>query len=197
MRLLVASKNRGKIDEIKRIYKGSIEILSPIDIDFNLDILEDGADLRQNSLKKAMTYFMKTGICAIGEDTGLFVEALGGKPGVYSARYGGRGDESNIRKLLSEMKGKGNRKAYFRTVMALVLKEDWVEFFEGEVRGKITEKEIGNEGFGYDPIFLPDGYKKTFGEMSEEEKNKISHRSIALEKVFFYIEDKKIEKFCH
>jgi XTP/dITP diphosphohydrolase len=198
MRLLVASTNRGKIREIERIYKGSIDILNPIDLAFQLDILEDGIDLRQNSSKKALAYFRKTGICTIGEDTGLFVEALGGKPGVYSARYGGEGDESNRKKLLSEMRGKNKREAYFKTVIALVIKEDWVEFFDGEVRGTITEQEVGNKGFGYDPVFLPSGYDKTFGEMSEEEKNSISHRKIALGKVFCYIEEKKeeIERFC-
>jgi len=198
MRLLVASTNRGKIREIKGIYKGSIKILSPIDITSELDILEDGSDLRQNSLKKALAYFRKTGICTVGEDTGLFVEVLGDKPGVHSARYGGGGDESNRKKLLSEMKGKDNRKAYFKTVMTLVLKEDWIEFFEGEIKGNITEIEIGDKGFGYDPVFMPKGYNRTFGEMSEEEKNRISHRRIALEKVFCYIEEKKevIEEFC-
>jgi XTP/dITP diphosphohydrolase len=198
MRLLVASTNRGKIREIKRIYKGPIEILSPIDIDYQLDILEDGMDLRQNSLKKALAYFRGTGICTIGEDTGLFVEALGGKPGIYSARYGGRGDESNRRKLLSEMKRKDKREAYFKTVIALVVKEDWVEFFEGEVKGEITKREIGDKGFGYDAVFLPLGYDKTFGEMSEEEKSSISHRRIALAQVLSYIEEKKeeIKKFC-
>ncbi len=198
MRLLVASKNQGKIREIKRIYKGPIEILSPIDIACQLDILEDGMDLRQNSLKKALTYFKKTGICTIGEDTGLFVEALGDRPGVYSARYGGKGDESNRRKLLSEMKGKDKRAAYFKTVIALVIKENWVDFFEGEVKGEITKKEIGDKGFGYDPLFMPIGYDKTFAEMLEEEKNSISHRRIALGKVLSYIEEntEKIEKFC-
>jgi XTP/dITP diphosphohydrolase len=198
MRLLVASTNRGKIREIERINKGSIEILNPIDIASQLYILEDGIDLRQNSLKKALAYFRKTGICTIGEDTGLFVEALGDRPGVYSARYGRGGDESNRKKLLSEMRGKDKREAYFKTVIALVVKEDWVEFFEGEVRGNIAEKEIGDKGFGYDPIFLPLGYDITFGEMSEEEKNSISHRRIAMEKVLSYIEEKKEEigKFC-
>jgi XTP/dITP diphosphohydrolase len=198
MRLLVASTNQGKIREIKKIYKGSIEILSPIDIAFQLDILEDGTELSQNSLKKALAYFRKTGICTIGEDTGLFVKALGGKPGVYSARYGGGDDESNRKKLLLEMKGEEEREAYFKTVIALVVKENWVEFFEGEVLGEITEKEIGDKGFGYDPIFLPLGHGKTFGEMNEEEKNCISHRRIVLKKVLSYIEENKgeIEKFC-
>jgi len=198
MRLLVASKNRGKVREIKKIYKGSIEILSPIDMALDLDILEDGNTLRDNSSKKALEYFRKANICTIGEDTGLFVEALGGKPGVYSARYGGGGDESNRKKLLLKLKEKNNRAAYFKTVITLVIREDWFEFFEGKVSGKITEEEIGNKGFGYDPIFLPDGYNKTFGQMSDEEKNSISHRKIALQKVFDYIEGEKdkIKSFC-
>jgi XTP/dITP diphosphohydrolase len=198
MRLLVASKNRGKVREIKEIYKGSIEILSPIDIAFSLDILEDGRSLRENSLKKALAYFRKTDICTIGEDTGLFVEALDGRPGVYSARYGGGGDESNRKKLLSELNGKENRSAYFKTVIALVISEDFFKFFEGKVDGKITEEEIGQGGFGYDPVFLPEGYKKTFGQMSAEEKNNISHRKMALVKVFDYIKSnkEKIARFC-
>lgn len=198
MRLLVASKNRGKVREIKEIYKGAIEILSPIDIAVHLDILEDGSSLHDNSLKKALAYFRKTDICTIGEDTGLFVDTLGGKPGVYSARYGGRGDKSNREKLLLELKGKDKRGAYFKTVIALVISEKWIEFFEGKVRGKITEEEVGNSGFGYDPIFLPKGYNKTFAQMSTDEKNNISHRKIALEKVFDYIEDnkEKILRFC-
>jgi XTP/dITP diphosphohydrolase len=198
MRLLVASKNQGKVNEIKKIYEGSIEILSPIDIAFQVDILEDGNSLHDNSLKKAIAYFRKTDICTIGEDTGLFVDILGGEPGVYSARYGGGGDESNRKKLLLELKDKDRRDAYFKTVIALVINENWFEFFEGKIRGRITQKEIGDNGFGYDPIFIPDGYKKTFGEMSANEKNNISHRKIALKKVFGYIEDNKeeIEKFC-
>jgi XTP/dITP diphosphohydrolase len=198
MRLLVASGNRSKVREIKKICKGSIEILSPIDIALELDILEDGNSLRENSLKKALAYFRKVNICTIGEDTGLFVEALGGKPGIYSARYGGGGDEGNRKKLLLELKAKDRREAYFKTVIALVISENWIEFFEGTVRGKITEEEVGDGGFGYDPIFLPEGYNKTFAQMSEEEKNHISHRKIALEKVFNYIEDnkEKIIGFC-
>jgi len=198
MRLLVATKNRGKVREIRKISKDSIEVLSPLDIGLNLDILENGKTLRQNSLKKALEYFRKVNICTIGEDTGLFVEALGGRPGVYSARYGGGGDESNRKKLLSELEGKNNRKAYFETVITLVINENWHEFFEGKVSGVITEKEVGNKGFGYDPIFLPEGNNKTFAEMNEEVKNSISHRKIALMKVLDFIEEEKekISSFC-
>jgi XTP/dITP diphosphohydrolase len=198
MRLLVATKNRGKVREIRKISKDSIEVLSPLDIGLNLDILENGKTLRQNSLKKALEYFRKVNICTIGEDTGLFVEALGGRPGVYSARYGGGGDESNRKKLLSELEGKNNRKAYFETVITLVINENWHEFFEGKVSGVITEKEVGNKGFGYDPIFLPEGSNKTFAEMNEEVKNSISHRKIALMKVLDFIEEEKekISSFC-
>jgi XTP/dITP diphosphohydrolase len=191
MRLLVATKNRGKVREIKKISKDYISILSPLDIGLNIDILEDGKTLRENSLKKALEYFRKANICTIGEDTGLFVETLGGKPGVYSARYGEGGDENNRKKLLSELKGKKNRKAYFQTVITLVINENWYEFFEGKIRGKITEKELGDGGFGYDSIFLPEGSNKTFAQMSEKAKNNISHRKIALKKVLDFIEEKK------
>jgi XTP/dITP diphosphohydrolase len=198
MRLLVASRNQGKIREIKRISRGRIEIVSPLDIKLDVDILEDGKTLRDNSLKKALTYFRKTNICTIGEDTGLFVETLGGRPGVYAARYGGGGDVSNRKKLLAELKGKKNREAYFETVFTLVINENRIEFFEGKLSGKITEEEVGDKGFGYDPVFLPLGHKRTLAEMSEEEKNDISHRRIALEKVLAFIEaeQKKIESFC-
>jgi XTP/dITP diphosphohydrolase len=198
MRLLVATKNLGKIREIKKICGGEIEILSPLDIGLELNILEDGKTLHDNSLKKALAYFRTANICTIGEDTGLFVEALSGKPGVYAARYAGGNDANNRKKLLTELEGKKNRKAYFKTVVALVVNEKWIEFFEGEARGKITEEELGENGFGYDAIFLPDGYFKTFGEMEEEEKNSISHRRIALEKLFDYIEEKKekIKNIC-
>ncbi|MEO0293558.1 MAG: RdgB/HAM1 family non-canonical purine NTP pyrophosphatase [candidate division WOR-3 bacterium] len=198
MRLLVATENEGKIREIKEITKGLVEILTPLDIGLKLNILEDGLTLQDNSLKKALTYFQKTKICTIGEDTGLFVKALGGAPGVYAARYGGSGDASNRKRLLSELKGKNNREAYFKTVIAFVITEKWIEFFEGEVKGRITEKEIGEKGFGYDSVFMPLGYTKTFGEMNEEEKNKISHRRIALEKLinYIYTNREKIEEFC-
>jgi XTP/dITP diphosphohydrolase len=128
----------------------------------------------------------------------LFVKALGGKPGIFSARYGGGGDQSNRSKLLAELKGEKNREAYFQTVFALVIDEQWIEFFEGKINGKITEEEIGDRGFGYDSVFLPDGYTRTFGQMSDAEKNNISHRRIALEKVFDYIEvkEEKIKSFC-
>jgi XTP/dITP diphosphohydrolase len=198
MRLLVASKNQGKIREIKRISRGRVEVVSPLDMTIDVDILENGKTLRDNSLKKALTYFRKTNICTIGEDTGLFVEALGGSPGIYAARYGGSGDASNRKKLLAELKGKNNREAYFETVIALVISENWIEFFEGRLNGKIAEEEIGNNGFGYDPLFAPLGYTRTFAEMSEGEKNNISHRRIALEKVFVFIEaeQERIVNFC-
>ena len=198
MRLLVDTKNRGQVREIETISTDYISILTLLDIGLNIDILEDGDTLRENSLKKALEYFRKANICTIGEDTGLFVEALGGKPGVYSARYGGGGDETNRKKLLSELKDKKNRRAYFQTVITLVINENWHEFFEGQINGKITEKELGDGGFGYDSIFLPEGSNKTFAQMSEEAKNNISHRKIALKKVLDFIEEKKekINSFC-
>lgn len=193
MRLLVASKNQDKIREIKALSPGNIEVLNPLDMELDLTILEDGKTLVDNSLKKALAYFRKTNICTIGEDTGLFVGALGGRPGVYSARYSGGGDSENRRKLLSELKGKDNREAYFKTVISLVIDENWVEFFEGKIKGIITEEEFGEKGFGYDPIFMPDGHNKTFGQMPQEKKNSISHRKIALKKVLDFIRKKQKE----
>ncbi len=198
MRLLVASNNQGKIREIKSILEGEIEVLSPLDISLDLSILESGKTLQENAIKKGLAYFRHSRICSLGEDTGLEVEALDGKPGVNSARYSGSGDEENRKKLLKELWGRDDRRACFRTVMALVIQEGWIECFEGVMRGKISRSERGRAGFGYDPIFIPDGFNKTFGEMDCGEKNKISHRRMALEKVLSFIQREwdEVEKFC-
>ncbi len=188
MRLLIASKNRGKIKEIKSIIKGKVEILSPLDLHLDISILEDGDSLKENAVKKALVYYKRTGICTLGEDTALEVNFLRGKPGVHSARYSGGGDAENRRKLLIELRKTNERGARFKTVMALVLKDNWVEYFEGIVEGEISRVERGNSGFGYDPIFFPSGYNKTFGEMDEQQKNMISHRRRALIKVLDFLQ---------
>jgi len=190
MKLLIASKNRGKLREIKSIIKGKFEIISPLDLPLNISILEDGLSLKENALIKALTYHRETGFCTLGEDTALEVHYLRGGPGIYSARFSGGGDKENRKKLLKELKKANDRTASFRTIMALVLKNNWVEYFEGTLEGNIGFFEKGDSGFGYDPIFIPLGYDITLAEMSEEEKNRISHRAKALNKLIESLQNK-------
>ncbi len=188
MVLWVATRNKDKIIEIKRILKDfNIDIYSLLDINEKIDIIEDGSSLRENALKKAEALFRLKKGWVIGEDTGLEVEALNGKPGIYSARYSGGDYKENRLKLLNEMKGMKNRNARFKTVIALISPDGKKYFFEGIVNGKIGECEKGNNGFGYDPIFIPEGSDKTFGEMTGEEKDRFSHRKKAFEKFVQFI----------
>ncbi len=198
MKLLIASKNRGKLREIKSISKGKFEIISPLDLPLNISILEDGFSLKENALKKALTYHRETGFCTLGEDTALEVEILKGRPGIHSARFSGGDDRENRKKLLEELNKTSNRSARFRTVMALVLQDNWVEYFEGFLEGKISLFEKGDGGFGYDPIFIPLRYNKTLAEISEEEKNRISHRGKALNKLIDFLQNKieLLEDIC-
>ena len=198
MKILIASKNRGKLREIKSISKGKFEIISPLDLPLNISILEDGFSLKENALKKALTYHRETGFCTLGEDTALEVEILKGRPGIHSARFSGGDDRENRKKLLEELNKTSNRSARFRTVMALVLQDNWVEYFEGFLEGKISLFEKGDGGFGYDPIFIPLRYNKTLAEISEEEKNRISHRCKALNKLIDFLQNKieLLEDIC-
>lgn len=198
MKILIASKNRGKLREIKSISKGKFEIISPLDLPLNISILEDGFSLKENALKKALTYHRETGFCTLGEDTALEVEILKGRPGIHSARFSGGDDRENRKKLLEELNKTSNRSARFRTVMALVLQDNWVEYFEGFLEGKISLFEKGDGGFGYDPIFIPLRYNKTLAEISEEEKNRISHRGKALNKLIDFLQNKieLLEDIC-
>lgn len=166
----------------------AINLLSLYDIHFTEEIAETAATIEGNALLKAKTIAEKFGTNCFADDSGLLVDALNGAPGVYSARYAGeqKNDKDNIDKLLFELKDMDNRKAHFKTVMALVL--DGKEYvFEGRVTGTITQDLRGSNGFGYDPVFMPDGYPKTFAEMSFEEKNSISHRKIALKKLLDFL----------
>lgn len=182
MQLVFATNNKGKLQEIQQLLKGTpLKILSLKDIDFEGDIPETGYTLEENSSQKALHIAEKYGCDCIADDSGLEVEALGGRPGVYSARYAGsrRSDSDNMQKVLAEMTGVENRRARFRTVISLI--RNGVERqFEGIINGTIGEKPIGNMGFGYDPIFIPEGFQQTFAEMEMSEKNKISHRSKAI-----------------
>lgn len=170
----------------------AINLLSLYDINFTDDIAETAATIEGNALLKAKAIAEKFDTNCFADDSGLLVDALNGAPGVYSARYAGaqKNDRDNIDKLLRELEGVENRKAHFKTVMALVLNgQEYL--FEGIVKGTIITELRGSNGFGYDPVFMPDGSSKTFAEMSLEEKNTISHRKIALKKLLDFLETVK------
>ncbi len=182
--LVFATNNSHKLQEVADILGNKVELLSLKAIGCNDDIPETADTIEGNALIKARYIYSKYGKDCFADDTGLEVEALGGAPGVYSARYAGEGhdSEANMKKLLNNLNGEKNRKARFRTVVALII--NGKEFlFEGIVEGNIIENRRGDKGFGYDPIFMPDGYEKTFAELGEEVKNKISHRSRAVNKL--------------
>ena len=186
MRIVFATNNKNKLAEIREMLAGSgIEVLSLADIGCHDDIPETADTLEGNALQKARYIHEKYQMNCFADDTGLEVTALGGAPGVYSARYaGGKGhdSEANMAKLLAELEGKADRTARFRTVVALIT-DDGEKLFDGIVTGCITEERRGGEGFGYDPVFRPDGYDKTFAELGHEVKNKISHRARAVAKL--------------
>ncbi|WP_300727086.1 non-canonical purine NTP diphosphatase [uncultured Bacteroides sp.] len=188
-KLVFATNNAHKLEEIRAILGDKIEVLSLNDIDCHADIPETADTLEGNAALKAEYIYKNYGLDCFADDTGLEVEALDGAPGVYSARYaGGEGhdSEANMKRLLKELEGKDNRRAQFRTVICLI--EGGEEhFFEGIVKGRIIEEKRGGSGFGYDPIFVPEGYTETFAEMGGEEKNKISHRARAVQKLCAYL----------
>jgi len=179
-----ASHNPNKVKEIRAKLGTAFEVLSLRDINFHEEIPEDFETLEENALQKARTIKTRSGKDCFADDTGLEVEALNGAPGVYSARYAGldSNSEKNINKLLKELEGVDNRKARFRTSIALLWKGQ-EHCFEGIVEGSITKTRSGSDGFGYDPVFIPDGYSITFAEMSLAEKNQISHRARAFAKM--------------
>lgn len=189
MKIVFATNNNHKLQEIRDIMNGTgLEVLSLSDIHCHEDIPETGETLEENALQKARFVKDKFGLDCFADDTGLEVSVLNGAPGVYSARYAGAGcsPQDNLDKLLSEMASAPNRNARFRTVIALLLNGE-THFFEGEIKGRIIEEKRGNTGFGYDPVFLPEGYNQTFAELGETEKNKISHRAIATRKLVEFL----------
>lgn len=183
MELIFATHNNNKVKEVTKMLPSYLSMKSLTDINFFDEIEETGTTFEENAHLKAKTIFDKTGKNIFADDSGLVIEALDGAPGVYSARYAGtRKDEDNIAKALKELEGKTNRKAYFISIFCLIL--DGKEyFFEGRVNGTIATEIMGDNGFGYDPIFIPDGFSKSFAQMSPEEKNAISHRGKAVEKL--------------
>ena len=196
MKIVFATNNEHKLSEIRSILGDTIDVLSLKDIGCDVDIPETGTTLEENALQKAQYVYDHYHISCFADDTGLEVDALNGAPGVYSARYaGGEGhdSEANMTKLLKELGENNNRHARFRTVIALIEKKDvcpcgctsikQVHQFEGIVEGEIIRERRGGEGFGYDPIFQPEGYDKTFAELGMDIKNHISHRARAVAKL--------------
>ena len=182
MKLVFASGNRGKIREALEILGEGFELLTPAEAGILEDIPETGQTLRENSLQKARYLYERTGMDCFADDTGLEVDCLGGAPGIHTARYAGEAKDpaANIDKLLREMeKAGGRRTARFRTVVTLIVGGE-THFYEGVMEGSIAKARSGSGGFGYDPVFMPEGYDCTAAELSEEEKNAISHRGKAL-----------------
>ena len=184
MQIIFASNNEHKIKEIRSILGNSFTLLTLSDINIMEDIPEDEPDLEGNALAKARYVHNASGKDVFADDTGLEIDALNGLPGVHSARFAGENKDSlaNIEKVLFMLSGAENRRARFRTVIALIL-ENKEYFFEGIVSGTIINKKRGIGGFGYDPVFIPEGKNQTFAEMDPDEKNRISHRARAFEKL--------------
>ncbi|HNS11836.1 MAG TPA: non-canonical purine NTP diphosphatase [Bacteroidia bacterium] len=189
MKLVFATNNNNKLKEVRQLMPDNIEILSLKDIGCEDELPETGRTLNDNAFQKAQYVFEKYGWNCFADDTGLEVQALGGRPGVLSARYAGPACRAsdNIEKLLTELKNEENRAARFRTVIACFLDKE-VLYFEGQINGTITTNERGEGGFGYDPVFLPEGSDLTFAEMTAEEKNKRSHRSESIRKFVHWLE---------
>ena len=185
-RLVFATNNAHKLEEIRAILGNSIEILSLADIHCHADIPETADTLEGNARQKSRYVYEHYGLDCFADDTGLEVESLGGAPGVYSARYAdgqGHDSQANMNKLLKEMEEKNDRKAQFRTIISLREERQ----FEGIVKGQITREKRGESGFGYDPIFQPDGYETTFAELGSDIKNRISHRARAVAALCDYL----------
>ena len=189
MKLVFASNNKNKIQEIQALVPKHIQIVSLEDIGCTEDIPETADTIEGNAILKANYVTEKYGYDCFADDTGLEVEALNGAPGVYSARYAGEQKDANdnMDKLLSELKDKTNRKANFKTVIALNLNGNQ-NLFTGIINGKIIEEKIGTNGFGYDPIFVAEGFDKTFAELTMEEKSTISHRGIAVKELILFLQ---------
>jgi XTP/dITP diphosphohydrolase len=189
--LCVATNNIHKINEIRTIIDSKIKLVSLEEINCLEELPETSDTIEGNSLQKAKYVFDKFKIPCFSDDTGLEVEALDGAPGVYSARYAGehKSSEDNISLLLKNLETKSNRRARFRTVITLLGIENDAVFFEGIVNGSVITERRGVSGFGYDPVFIPDGYQKTYGEMTLQEKSSFSHRAIALKKLENYLKN--------
>lgn len=191
MELVFATNNAHKLEEVQHVVGDKFVLKSLADIGCDDDIPETGVTFQENAQQKTDYLFQKYRVDCFGDDSGLEIDALNGEPGVYSARYSGSRDmEKNIDLVLENLQDQENRRARFKTVISLYLNGEQ-HFFEGTVEGRIIAGRTGTAGFGYDPIFIPDGYEKTFAEMSLEEKNKISHRSQAVAKLVGFLNSKE------
>lgn len=188
MKIVFATNNRNKLKEVMKLLKGNIELITLEDIGCIEEIPEDQLTLEGNAAEKSFFIYNKFGVDCFADDTGLEIEALNGEPGVYSARYAGlqKNDNDNMDKVLDALKGVENRRARFRTVISLIIDGKEIQV-EGIVNGTILTERQGDGGFGYDPIFKADGFKKSFAEMTMEEKNLISHRGQAVKKLAEYL----------
>ena len=193
MKLVFATNNKNKLKEISMQLNDEFILQSLEDIGCEEEVPETANTIEGNATQKANYIFVKYGTPCFADDTGLEIEALNNAPGVYSARYAGteRNDTNNINKVLLELDGQVNKKARFKTIISLVIEEK-EQLFEGIINGKIVSERRGNNGFGYDPIFVPDGYSETFAEMDPELKNKISHRAIAFRKLIEHLNKTKL-----
>ena len=188
-KLVFATNNLNKLKEIRSAIR-EFDVIGLKDILIHEDITETGNTLKANALQKAKYIFEKTALDCFADDTGLEIEALNGKQGVYSARYAGPkcNSEENMKKVLKELKGSKNRKAKFKTVIALII-DGKEHFFDGKVEGEILKFKTGKDGFGYDPIFKPNGFNQSFAEMSIQLKNEISHRGLAVKQLIKFLKD--------
>ena len=193
--LLIATHNKHKLEEIRPLIPAGFKLISLDDVHFFDEIEETALTLEGNAMLKAEQLYEKFSIDCFADDTGLEVKSLKGQPGVFSARYAGPGHdfEKNIDKLLSELEPFSDRQARFRTVICLFFKSS-VYYFEGIVNGQIIRHRHGNSGFGYDPVFIPDGKTRTFAEMAMKEKNEISHRAIAVQKMIDFLRERSLTK---
>jgi XTP/dITP diphosphohydrolase len=194
MKLLFASRNKHKTEEVSGIMPNNLEIIGLNELSFKGEVPETQDTIEGNALQKAQFIFDIYGITCFADDTGLFIDALNGEPGVFSARWSTEDNafQNNIEKALFKLKDKKNRKAYFKTVIVFINREGEPVFFEGKINGEIISSLRGNSGFGYDPIFIPDGFDMTFAEMDKPLKNKISHRGIAMGKFIKYLSENNI-----
>ena len=189
-KIVFATNNAHKLEEVAAILGDVYDVLSLREIGCHVDIPETADTFAGNAIQKAQFVMEHYGYDCFADDSGLEVDVLDGAPGVYSARYSGGGSEANMDKLLQNLTGKSDRGAQFRTVIALLIGEE-TQLFEGIVRGTIIEERRGGGGFGYDPIFVPDGYEQTFAQLGSEVKNRISHRAKAVEQLAQYLNKAK------
>ncbi len=192
MKILFATGNQHKVDEVQHLLGNAFEIVTPAQLGYTADIPETGDTLEANALQKARFINEEFSLSCFADDTGLEVDVLNGAPGVYSARYAGEEKSSlkNMQLVLEKMKGTTNRAARFRCVIALIF-DNKEYLFEGKVEGEILTEPHGSGGFGYDPIFRPAGYDCSFAEMSMDEKNKLSHRALAVQKLVAFLQNNK------